>query len=279
MNMILADYHVHSKFSSDSQATMEQMIEKAIKLGLKKLCFTDHMDYDYPAVSDYDFLFNQDEYVAMLETLKKQYDKKLEILTGIELGLQPHLSERLTSLLREYSFDFVIGSSHVVDHMDPYYKEYWENKTMKQGIERYFSSIIENCRAFHDFDVYGHIDYIIRYVPEHFIDRSSGRNKADYSYEDYKDLLDEVLKTILSFGKGIEVNTAGLKYGLPYPHPKAEVLKRYRELGGELITIGSDAHKPAHLCYDFSILPDFLKSLGFRYYATFRKGIPNFEAL
>lgn len=277
--MILADYHVHSRFSSDSQAAMEQMIEKAIGLGLTRLCFTDHMDYDYPPVSSSNFLFNPDEYVTKLGELKARYGKKLEILTGIELGLQPHLAKQLTTLIKNYSFDFIIGSSHVVDHMDPYYKEYWEYKTMRQGIERYFASIIENCREFHDFDVYGHIDYIVRYVPKQYFASSTEGETPDYSYEDYKDLLDEVLKTILSFGKGIEVNTAGLKYGLSYPHPKAEVLKRYRELGGELITIGSDAHKPEHLCYDFGMLPDFLKSLGFRYYAVFCKGKPLFEPL
>ncbi|HKL79573.1 MAG TPA: hypothetical protein VJ888_03970, partial [Mobilitalea sp.] len=95
-----------------------------------------------------------------------------------------------------------------------------------------------------------------------------------YSYLQYADILDEVLKTILSFGKGIEVNTAGFKYGLGHPHPKVELLKRYRELGGELITIGSDAHTPEHLCYDFDRISDLLLNLGFRYYATFFQGAP-----
>lgn len=277
--MILADYHVHSEFSSDSQAPMEQMIEKALQLGLSRLCFTDHMDYDYPPVSNHTFTFDPDAYVKKIIELKEHYHKKIEILTGIELGLQPHLSERLNSLLKNYSFDFIIGSSHVVDHYDPYFPEYWGNKTKEQGVRRYFESIIENCRTFHDFNVYGHIDYIIRYVPEKYIDKASGRSMPEYSYLDYSDVLDEVLETILAYGKGIEVNSAGLKYGLGYPHPRAEVLKRYLELGGELITIGSDAHKPEHLCYDFQLLPEYLKSLGFRYYAVFKQGKPVYEKL
>jgi histidinol-phosphatase (PHP family) len=276
--MILADYHVHSEFSSDSQAPMEQVIERALELGLSRLCFTDHMDYDYPPVSRHDFMFDPEAYVKKLASLREQYHKKIEILTGIELGLQPHLLERLNSLINKYPFDFIIGSSHVVDHYDPYFPEYWEDKTKEQGITRYFESIIENCKVFHAFHVYGHIDYIIRYVPKKYID-PSGKSMPDYSYLDFSDLLDEVLKTILSYGRGIEVNSAGLKYGLPYPHPKAEILKRYRELGGELITIGSDAHKPEHLCYDFSLLPEYLKSLGFRYYAVFKQGQPTYEKL
>ncbi|MDF2540281.1 MAG: hypothetical protein K0S76_3302 [Herbinix sp.] len=231
--MIIADYHVHSDFSSDSKAPMEDMIEKAIQLGLKKLCFTDHMDLDYPQVSNYNFEFDPDNYVKKVEELKSQYDKQIEIRTGIELGLQPHLSERMATLIGSYPFDFVIGSSHVVDRMDPYYPQYWENRTKKDGIYRYFESILDNCRAFQGFQVYGHIDYIIRYTPGQL----QAAVKEDYSYSDYADVLDEVLKTIISYERGIEVNTAGYKYGMGYPHPKIEVLKRYKELGGELIII------------------------------------------
>ncbi len=271
--MILADYHVHSDFSSDSKAPMEQMIERAIQFGLKKLCFTDHMDYDYPQVSNYNFVFDPEGYMKKLYELKERYYKQIEVLMGIELGLQPHLTDRLTSLVKSYPFDFAIGSSHVVNHVDPYYPEYWENRSHEEGIRLYFESIIQNCKMFQGFNVYGHLDYIIRYVPGH------SETKATYSYIDYADLLDEALKTIISYGKGIEINTAGFKYGLGFPHPKIEVIKRYKELGGELITIGSDAHKPEHLCYDFNLVPDLLKELGFHYYATFVQGKPIFEKL
>ncbi len=277
--MIIADCHVHTDFSSDSQTPMEQMIERAIQLGLRKLCITDHMDIDYPKVGTATFLFDLKEYTNKLELLKDRYQNQIELLIGIELGLQPHLKNQLSSLRNSYPFDFVIGSSHVVDHIDPYYPQYWGSKTMEEGINRYFESIIENCNAFHDFHVYGHIDYIIRYVPEHMIPRMDSTKKADYDYSDFADLLDEVLKTILSYGKGIEVNTAGLKYGLGYPHPKADILKRYMELGGDVITIGSDAHKPEHLCYDFNLVAEYLKALGFKYYAIFRQGEAVYEKL
>lgn len=271
--MIIADYHVHSDFSSDGKATMEQMIEQAIKLNLKKLCFTDHMDYDYPAIGGYTFVFDPEEYVKKLEILKEKYYGQIELLTGVELGLQPHLKERLTSLLQSYQFDFVLGSSHVVDHIDPYYPEFWVNKTKEEGINAYFQSIIENCKVFNDFNVYGHLDYIIRYVP------GQTDKKEDYNYQEYAAILDNVLKTIISYGKGIEINTSGLKYGLGYAHPKVEIIKRYRELGGEIITIGSDAHKPEHLCYDFHLVPELLKSIGFQYYTTFIGGKPIYEKL
>lgn len=271
--MIIADYHVHSDFSSDSKAPMEEMVKKAISLGLKRICFTDHMDYDYPKVSDLTFLFDFEAYIKKINFLKEKYKTDINILTGIELGLQPHLTKQLTDLVNSHPVDFIIGSSHVVDHYDPYYKEYWEGKTKKQGMQAYFQSIIDNCRAFQGFHVYGHIDYIVRYVPKHLDE------EIEYSYNDYAEILDEVLKTILHYERGIEVNSAGLKYGLSFPHPKVEILQRYRELGGEIITIGSDAHLPEHLCYEFNKIGELLRSIGFKYYTTFIQGKPVFEPL
>ncbi|HKL98589.1 MAG TPA: PHP domain-containing protein, partial [Mobilitalea sp.] len=84
--MIIADYHVHSNYSSDGKASMEQMVKRALELGLKKLCFTDHMDYDYPAVDEHNFELNMDSYQLKLSELKEKYLGRLEILTGVELG-------------------------------------------------------------------------------------------------------------------------------------------------------------------------------------------------
>lgn len=272
--MIIADYHVHSEFSSDSQASMESMIERAIQLGLQRLCFTDHMDIDYPQkISGYNFVFDPEAYMKKLSMLKEQYKDKIDILMGIELGLQPHITDQMTALIQRYPFDFIIGSTHLVDHVDTYFPEYWKTRSKYEGIYDYFNSIILNCSTYQGFHVYGHLDYIIRYVP------TASGIKEDYSYSDYADVLDEALRAIIDSGKGIEVNSAGLKYGLGYPHPKADVLTRYRELGGELITIGSDAHKPEHLCYDFHLIPDILKSLGYGYYAVFKEGKPEYIKL
>jgi len=271
--LIIADCHLHSDFSSDSEAPMEQMIEKAIALGLKKICLTDHIDYDYPPRGGYDFMFDIDEYINKLNELKKRYQNQIMILTGIELGLQPHLNDQINSLVNAYPFDFIIGSSHIVDHLDPYFPEYWMDKSPEEGIRKYYQTIIDNCKAIDGFHVYGHIDYIIRYIPKKY------EASFQYSYYDFKEQLDHVLKTIIDSGKGIEVNTSGYKYGFSHPHPETKILKRYRELGGELITIGSDAHKPEHLCYDFELVPELLKELGFRYYAIFHQGKPIYEKL
>jgi histidinol phosphate phosphatase HisJ family len=266
--MITADFHVHSAFSADGKAEMEAMVKKAIKTGLKTLCFTDHMDYDYPKIYGLAFEFDTEEYFKTIEMLKEKYRSQIEILAGVELGLQPQITDSMYTLINSYPFDFIIGSVHVVDGMDPYYPHYWEHITEKEGIHKCFKTIMECCKTYQGFHVCGHMDYIVRYAP------GSKVNYKEYLYADYADIIDEILRTLLNNGKGIEINTSGYKYGLGHPHPKTEILKRYKELGGELITVGSDAHKPEHLCHEFGRAEALLKELGFRYYTIFRKGKP-----
>ena len=202
-----------------------------------------------------------------MRQLQQAYRDTLPIRIGIELGLQPHLGERHRALLAAHDFDFVIGSSHVVHGFDPYYPAYYEGKTEYEAYLEYFSSILENIDAFSDFDVYGHIDYVVRYGPN--------RN-LDYSYRKYADVIDAILMKLISLNKGIEINTAGFKYGLNHPNPTEDILKRYRELGGEIITIGSDGHAPEHMAYDFAKVPSILKDAGFSYYTVFKERKPGF---
>lgn len=187
------------------------------------------------------------------------------MLFGVELGLMDYLAPRLREYVGAWDFDFVIGSSHLVGGVDPYYPEYFEKYGDHNGILRYFESILANIRTFDGFDVYGHLDYIVRYC----------RAKA-YCPAEYSDITDEILKTLISMGKGIELNTAGLKYGLGWAHPHPEVLKRYRELGGEMITVGSDGHKAEHYAWEFDKAEDILRDAGFKYYAVFRGRKPEF---
>ena len=266
---MLWDTHMHTDFSGDSKASPESMMEKAIQLGLAGICFTDHLDYDYPDDPDL-FLLDIDKYDEKIHALQQQYQNRLPIRFGIEIGLQPHLAKRHQEMLSAHDFDFVIGSSHVVHGFDPYYPAYYEGKTEQEAYLEYFTSILENIQAFSDFDVYGHIDYVVRYGP----------NKNDqYSYAAYADIIDEILRLLIQKGRGIELNTAGFKYGLGHPNPTEEILSRYRELGGEIITIGADGHKPEHIAYDFAKVPAILEAAGLRYYTVFKNRKPEFIPL
>ena len=265
------DMHLHSTFSVDGEASPEEQIVQAIALGLDGICFTDHCDYDYPDNPDGTPHLNWEldipPYRKKIATCKYEYIGEIEICCGVELGLQPHLADRLKTLLRNTPFDFVIGSSHLAHGRDVYFPQYFEGRSEREAYEEYFTSILENLEVFDDFDVYGHLDYVVRYGPN--------RNK-NYSYDAYADLLDEILKKLIWLGKGLELNTAGFKYGLGHPHPTEDILRRYRELGGEIITTGSDAHETGHLGYAFEKAAAILKDCGFQYYTVFRDRNPAF---
>ncbi|SES86822.1 histidinol-phosphatase HisJ family protein [[Clostridium] polysaccharolyticum] len=267
--MILADYHVHTDFSSDSKSPMEDMVKQAIALGLNRICFTDHMDFDFPKQYEMRFVFDADKYLDQIKLLQQKYPQ-IQILKGIECGMQTGLGKQFEDLIHAYDFDFVINSCHVLFNMDPYYPEFWENRSEKEGVTAYFEQILANIKEFQNFDTCGHLDYVIRYSP------SKG---SAFSPADYWDILDEILKTAIETGKGIEANTSGYKYGLGTPHPRPEIIRRYKELGGEIITIGSDGHQPPHIAYDFKKAEELLKEIGFRYYTVFENRKPVFLEL
>lgn len=270
---ITADYHMHSSFSGDSDTPMEQMIQQAVKAGLQQICFTEHQDFDYPQVhgitADF-FMVNTDSYLYDLIRCKEKYKEQIRICLGIELGLQPHLQKELARYINSYDFDFVIGSSHICNRRDPYFPEFFEGRPEEEAYREYFDSILDNIRKFRNFDVYGHLDYVVRYGPN---------KDREYTYEKYRDILDAILELLLEHGKGLEINTGGLKCGLRQANPCAAILKRYRQLGGEIITVGSDAHVPQYIGYEFAKAADMLKACGFSYYTTFQHRLPEYHKL
>lgn len=270
---ITADFHMHSSYSGDSQTPMEQMILQAISLGMKQICFTEHQDFDYPPSEDIPadyFLVNTDAYLYDLLRFKEKYASQIQILFGIELGIQPHLTRELALYAKSFDFDFVIASSHVCGGRDPYYPSFYEGRTQKEAYLEYFVATLENIKKFKNFDVYGHLDYVVRYGPN---------KDAGYTFEAYQDILDKILKLLLENEKGLEINTGGLKYGLKETNPSTAILKRYRQLGGEIITIGSDAHVPEYIGYEFQKAADILKECGFSYYTTFQNRMPEYHKL
>ena len=270
---ISADYHLHSSFSGDSDAPMESMIQKGMELGLARMCFTEHMDFEFP-VSDISpagiFEVNLDSYLYDLLTYREKYRDRIRILFGLELGLQAHLAPLQAACAASKPFDFIIGSSHLCAEKDPYQPYFWEGRSEEEALREYFSSIIENLETFTDFDIYGHLDYVVRYAPQ---------QDKDYCYEKYADLFEHILDLLLENGIGLEINTGGLGYGLREANPCAAILRRYREKGGEIITVGSDAHRPQDLCRFFGRAEEILKDCGFRYYTVFENRTPYFEKL
>lgn len=272
--MIKADQHTHCNFSTDSNASPESMIIGAAEKEITHLCLTDHMDLDYPGTTKEEplFEFNVADYFTALTPLKEAYRDKLYLGIGIELGLRPgreDLNQQMHKLLSDYSFDFVLGSVHLLDNDDPYYESYWQNRTAKDILSKYFSDMLTSLKEYDNFDSLGHLDYLIRYIPPY-----SG--EKDYVFREYQEVMDEIFKLLISKDKALEINTAGLIKGLPCFHPKLETLKRYLELGGTLITIGSDGHSPDKIATKFKETEELLRSCGISGYYVYKKRIPEY---
>ena len=277
--MIQADMHMHTWFSTDSEACPCDMADEAVRKGLKTICFTDHFDKDDLEWGE-EGIFDVDAYFVEMQKLQEEYAGKLNIRIGIELGLRTYLKDYYEELTKKYPFDFVIGSVHNVPYKkdaegnilytDPAAEKLFTDRTDKEAYRLMMETTLEKVRTSDCFQTLGQLDDVERY--------GKSREK-EYSYTDYADIIDEILKLLIEKEKGLEVNSAGLKYGLPFAHPHPDVLKRYRELGGEIITIGADAHKPEHIAYDFGKVEELLKACGFKYYTEFSKQKPVFKQL
>lgn len=273
--MITADYHTHCNFSTDSDSTANSMVLGAIEKGLTHFCLTDHMDLDYPNTTKEQplFEFNPQNYFETLTPLQELYKKKLNFSIGIEFGLRPNrtdLNKTMYQFLAEYPFDFALGSIHLLDNEDPYDKSYWNGHTSPKNIlTNYFNHLLCSIQQFDGFDSLGHLDYIIRYIP-------SFCGTKDYFYKEYKEVIDEILKLLIKKNKALEINTKGLISGLSCFHPKLEILTRYIELGGTLLTIGSDAHNPNAIATEFKQTEELLRSCGIKGYYIYKNHQPHF---
>ena len=267
--MITSDYHMHTTFSGDGEGTPEEMAEAALKKGLQTICITDHEDYgqtgeEVMVLSDYE------KYVHTIQDVRETYKGRLKINLGIEIGLKEDLGPHYREFIGTYPFDFVIGSLHYINGLDPYYGEIFEEYSDEEVYRMAFREMTECIRKIEDFDVLGHLDYVVRY---------GKYQEKEYSYQKFSDEIDELLHAVIETGRGIELNTAGIKYGLSFAHPHPDVLKRYRELGGEIITVGSDAHHPKHVGYEFGQAEEILTACGFKYYTEFKSRKPVFKQI
>lgn len=259
------DYHIHSDFSADCETTMEKTIEEAKKQGLQEICFTDHIDYEYPDPT-IQFEFDLSAYDKKIKAMQALYQSSIRIKKGVEIGVQPHLLDKYKQLLKQEQFDFVICSMHTAEKKDLHSGNFFKNKTIDEAYQIYYEELLYCVQKFKDFQILGHLDLVKRYTKQ-------------TSKNDFHDLLRQIFAVIIPDGKGIELNTSGFRYGLESGLPSIDILKLYKECGGEIITLGSDSHVETTLGFGFEAAIDLLKSIGFSYVTTFDKGNPNFHAI
>lgn len=275
----MVDYHIHTDYSDDCEYKMEEVVKDAISLGAKEICFTDHTDYgvktDWDSGEEVVYKagmarLNVDypRYVEEIRHLQEKYAGQIVLKMGMEFGVQRHTIDKYEKLFAKYPFDFVILSLHQAEDLEIWCKEFQNGKSWQEYNEGYYREMLVLVQNYKNYSVLGHIDFITRYD-----------DNGIYPFEKVKPIIEEILKTVIADGKGIEVNTSCYRYGLNDLTPSAEILRLYQKLGGKIITIGSDSHKKEHLCNYIEETKKKLKEMGFTIYCTYEKMQPVFHEL
>ena len=265
MNYI--DQHVHSNISHDGISTYQEHINYAKNHGISEITFTEHFD-DYKNIKTNLKTLDIDKYKQAFDEIKD--NSKIKTNFGIEIGLRPESKDVIKGMVNTNNFDFIIGSNHITCGKDMAYDTtFFDGLSKEEAITKYLEDVLINIKTYYDdFDVYGHLDYVIRYVSKYY----GYLVKMDYQL--YQELLDEILKTLIAYNRGIEVNTSGIRYGLGIFNPNIQILRRYLELNGSIITVGSDAHCYQHLASYFNIVYNILEFIGYQYITVYHDRIP-----
>lgn len=266
----LFDAHNHCQFSFDGKKTTVELSSKAAyEAGLGGIVFTDHCDLFVPqevieAEGEHPQIFDITQQQAEIDRVQDCYGESLRILKGIEIGMYDKTLSQARKLLKENDFDQVIGSIHYLQESDPYYGGFFSGKEWKEAYGTYLQTIYNQAKGLGDFDLIGHYDYVARYAPY---------PQDCITYRDFSDIFDSLFRFLIENGKGLELNTkscAGGRRGRQVVRDH-NVLLRYKELGGEIISLGSDSHSPTHVAEGFKYHADLLRSLGFRWSSHYEK--------
>ncbi len=286
-----ADYHIHTEFSDDSREPMQNQIERAIEIGLDEICFTDHIDYGIkkdwdegnitfrggdgmssdPSQMDPCANVNYPEYFGKILRMKEIYKGKITIRQGLEFGIQTITIPQYEKLWDRYGdiLDFTLLSMHQVNNLEFWTQDFQRGKTQKEYNEEYYREIYEVQKVFKHYSVLAHLDLLVRYDLQ-----------GIYPFENVKDMIAEILKLAIADGKGIEINTSSWHYGLSDTQPSRAILKLYKDLGGKIVTIGSDAHNTTYLGDHLDDAMKILKEeIGIDEICTFDRMIPTFHKI
>jgi histidinol-phosphatase (PHP family) len=264
---------------------MEKQIERAIALGIGEICFTDHVDYGIKKDWTEDTLewrggdgvgtdhsdmqplanVNYDEYFGKILRMKRLYGDQIVIRSGLEFGIQRHTIPDYERLIKTYGqkLDFILLSIHQVDNKEFWTGNFMKGKTQDEYNREYYEEMLYAVNHFDDFDVLSHVDLISRYDLQ-----------GAYPFSKIQDILTDIFKCVIQKGKGIEINTSSWHYNLPDTTPSRDILRLYRSLGGEMITIGSDAHTPEYIGDHMENAMQILKELGFQAFYTYERHRP-----
>lgn len=259
----LVDFHVHSTFSPDANDTIDAMCEAAARAGLREICFTDHVDFE-PRDESHGYL-RFDAYRAAVEQAATKWQGVLEVRAGVEADYQTWYTGQVREFLADRRLDFVLGSVHWVDSLSTT-GEIFDRYGLEEACRRYFENVLGLARS-GLYDSLAHLDFIKRYAFERC---------GALPLEAFSDEIETILRAIIERGTALEINTSGLRHPVRETLPGVDTLRLYRRLGGELITLGSDAHRTRDMGFAIPQAIELARSLGFRNVTVFRNRKPEF---
>ncbi len=261
------DYHMHSEFSIDCDVSIVTRCETAIELGLAEICVTDHADFVPKSRSN--GYYRPDAYFAEVERCRAVFGDRVTLRAGVEIGEWHIYPERATALAEGYPYDFILGSLHRVGEETVMLPDYFHPRSELEAYEAYYTELLVMIQH-GGFDVMAHLD-----VPKRYGFTVHNR----YVSGEYEAMIREVLRAAIAGGIGLEINTGTARRTVGEPSPDLGVLRWYRELGGEIITVGSDAHRTADVAYGFDQAAEMLREVGFRAIAGYQERTPFFVDL
>ncbi len=256
------DTHTHSDNSFDGNHTCILLCEGVIKNNGVGIAITDHCEIDS---KDLDFRsFTTNQYVESFMA-KKSFEDKIEVLQGIELGQAIYNKPLAEQILNDFNYDFVLGSIHNLENMEDFYFLDYKEYDIKELLTEYFNTIFELCK-WNKFDSLAHLTYPLRYIYQ--------RENIRVDLSEYNQIIDLILTELVKNEKALEINTSGLFMDIGETLPTADILSRFRELGGKYVTVGSDSHYYDKVCNGIAEGYDILKQCGFDHFTIFRKRKP-----
>lgn len=255
--MQLFDYHIHTQNSADAKYPVREMAAAAVKSGMAEICITDHVDFDDPTMPP----CNLDAQMREIEAARANCT--IPIKRGVEVGLGSESDAAETQAhLRNQKLDFIIGSLHIINGENSYFPEFFTHRTKQESYELYAETLKGVIRSFKDFNVLGHYDFVAKYAPY---------NRREMTLSIAPATFDDIFRYLVENGKSMEINTSSWRENAPWG---LDVLSRFRELGGEYITTGSDAHTPQRVGAQIKDALSLARAAGIRYVATFENRKP-----
>ena len=254
----MIDCHVHSDCSGDCSAPMLDMCAAAAERGLKIICFTEHIDFE-PTDVCY-AKFDHDLYKLRIDEARNAFDGVLDIRCGIEVDFVTRYQSEIGKLLGQTEFDYVLGASHYVDGVILEDHElYFPGKTAEEAYAPFFDNVLAAVETGW-FDTLAHLDLCKRY---------GVRYHGPFDWSSYRGIIERILNAVISRGMSLEINTSGLRQSPEDTYPSRDLLRLYASLGGKLIALGSDAHKPEDVGAGIHAAIEVVRELGFTSASTY----------